>query len=306
MPPVSKYAVQSFGVALVVLALKSAAYWVTGSVALLSDALESIINVAVAGAAYFALRVSITPPDANHPFGHHKAEYFSAVLEGALIILAAAAIFREAMIHFFEPKLLDAPGLGIALNVISSAINAAWGWHLIRIGARERSPALRADGRHVLADAVSSTGAILGVIAAVLTGWLELDAIVAAGIGIYILLSGWRLIKESVGGLMDEAADAATLAIIQASIAKEAQGALEAHDLQTRHAGPVTFIQFHLVVPASMTVAAAHEICDRIENALREKLPGARIAIHVEPENKAKDEGILMRSGAVSTPRGKS
>jgi cation diffusion facilitator family transporter len=306
MRAVSKYAVQSFGVALMVLALKSAAYWVTGSIALLSDALESIINVAVAGAAYFALRVSVTPPDANHPFGHHKAEYFSAVLEGALIVLAAAAIFREAVIHFFEPKQLDAPGPGIALNAVSSAINAAWGWHLIRISRREKSPALKADGRHVLADAVSSTGAVLGVIAAVLTGWLQLDALVAAGIGIYILLSGWRLIKESVGGLMDEAADTATLAIIQASIAKEGQGAFEAHDLQTRHAGPVTFIQFHLVVPASMTVAAAHEICDRIENALREKVPGARIAIHVEPENKAKHEGILMRSGAASTPRGKS
>jgi cation diffusion facilitator family transporter len=302
MPEVSKYAVQSFGVALVVLVLKAAAYWVSGSIALLSDALESIINVAVAGVAFFALRVSMTPPDAKHPFGHHKAEYFSAVLEGALIVLAAAAIFREAAIHFFEPKQLDAPGLGIALNALSSAINAVWGWYLIRIGAREKSPALRAGGRHVLADAVSSTGAILGVMAAVFTGWLQLDALVAACIGIYILFSGWRLVKESVGGLMDEAADAATLAIIQASIAKEGQGALEAHDLQTRHAGPVTFIQFHLVVPATMTVARAHEICDRIENALREEVPGARIAIHVEPENKAKHEGILMRTGAAGRP----
>jgi cation diffusion facilitator family transporter len=302
MSAVSKYAVQSFCVALVVLALKSAAYWVTGSIALLSDALESIINVAVAGAAYVALRVSLTPPDANHPFGHHKAEYFSAVLEGALIVLAAVAIFREAIIHFFDPKDLNAPGLGVAINAVSSVINAVWGWHLIRVGSREKSPALKADGRHVLSDAVSSTGAILGVTAAVLSGWLQLDALVAAGIGMYILLSGWRLIKESVGGLMDEAADTATLAIIQASIAKEGHGALEAHDLQTRHAGPVTFIQFHLVVPASMTVAAAHDICDRIENALREKLPDSRIAIHVEPENKAKHEGILMRSGAAGRP----
>ncbi|MBI4725249.1 MAG: cation transporter, partial [Rhodomicrobium sp.] len=287
MSAISRYAIQSLGMAMVVLALTSAAYWLTGSVALMSDALESIINVVAAGAAYFALRVSVTPPDADHPFGHHKAEYFSAVLEGSMIIVAAFAIFREAAIHFFEPKALDAPGLGIAINAVSSAINAVWGWHLIRIGRREKSPALGADGRHVLADAVSSWGVIIGVIAAVLSGWLQLDALIAAGVGVYILVSGWRLLKESVGGLMDQAADPATLAAIQASIAKAAQGAIEAHDLQTRHAGPVTFIQFHLVVPAAMTVTEAHDICDRIENTLREAVPGARVAIHVEPEDKA-------------------
>jgi cation diffusion facilitator family transporter len=294
---VSRYAIHSLGVALAVLALKSAAYWLTGSVAFLSDALESIINVVVAGTAYFALRISLTPADAEHPFGHHKAQYFSAVFEGALIFVAALAIFREAATHIFEPKQLEAPGLGIAISAISSAINAAWGWQLIRIGRREKSPALDADGRHVLADAVSSTGVVIGLIAAVLSGWMQLDAVIAGGVGIYILISGWRLIKGSIGGLMDESADAATLATIRASIANEAHGALEAHDLQTRHAGPVTFIQFHLVVPASLTVAEAHDICDRIENAIRQTVPGARIAIHVEPENKAKHAGIIMSPG---------
>lgn len=297
MTPLSRYAIQSLGVALVVLSLKSAAYLVTGSVALLSDALESIINVVVAGVAFFALRISIKPPDAQHPFGHHKAEYFSAVLEGALIALAAIAIFREAAQHFFEPVKIVAPGLGVGINALASVINAIWGWRLIRIGRREKSPALNADGRHVMADAVASTGVLAGVIAAVFTGWLQLDAVIAAGVGVYILLSGWRVMKESVGGLMDEAADAETLATIRTCIAKEARGAIEAHDLQTRHAGPVTFIQFHLVVPASMTVTAAHDICDRIESALLEKVPDARIAIHVEPENKAKHAGILLGHG---------
>ncbi len=301
MQAVSRYAIQSLGVALVVTALKGLAWWITGSVALLSDALESIINVAAAGAAYFALRVSATPPDEKHPFGHHKAEYFSAVLEGALIALAAVAIFREAVIHFFEPVQLDAPGLGIAVNVFASAINAVWGWQLLRIGRRERSPALDADGRHVLSDAVSSTGVIIGVTAAVLTGWLQLDAIVAACVGVYILIQGWGLVKDSVGGLMDEAPDEETLARIQDTIAKAAEGAIEAHDLQTRPAGPVTFIQFHLVVPASMTVTRAHDICDRIENALRDTIPGAHVTIHVEPEHKAKHAGIIMRSaGGIS------
>jgi cation diffusion facilitator family transporter len=295
---VSRYAIQSLGVALVVTALKGLAYWITGSVALLSDALESIINVAVAGAAWVALRVSATPPDARHPFGHHKAEYFSAVLEGTLIIVAALAIFREAVIHFFEPREIEAPALGIAINVFASVINAVWGWRLIRIGRREKSPALDADGRHVLSDAVSSTGVVLGLIAVVLTGWLQLDAIVAACVGAYILFAGWGLVKKSVGGLMDEAADPETLAVIKASIAKGAEGAIEAHDLQTRPAGPVTFVQFHLVVPATMTVATAHDICDRIENAIREAVPGAHVTIHVEPENKAKHAGVIMRSAS--------
>ncbi|MGC2631996.1 MAG: cation diffusion facilitator family transporter [Rhodomicrobium sp.] len=300
MTKVITYAIQSLGVALVVLALKSAAYWLTGSVALLSDALESIINVVVAGAAYFALRVSYTPPDAQHPFGHHKAEYFSAVLEGALIALAALAIFREAAEHFLAPVKIDMPGLGIAVNASASVINAFWGWRLIKIGRRERSPALDADGRHVMADAVASTGVVAGLFATVLSGWLQLDAIIAAAVGVYILLSGWQLVKKSVSGLMDEAADAATLAAIRSCIAKAAQGAIEAHDLQTRLAGPATFIQFHLVVPGSMTVAHAHEICDRIENALQDRVPGASVAIHVEPENKAKHAGILLSRGAGS------
>lgn len=296
MQSVSRYAIQSLAVALVVTALKGLAWWITGSVALLSDALESIINVAAAGAAWFALRVSATPPDARHPFGHYKAEYFSAVLEGALIALAAIAIFREAVFHFFEPAALEAPGLGIAVNVVASAINAVWGWHLIRVGRREKSPALDADGRHVLSDAVSSTGVVIGLMAAVFTGWLQLDAIVAACVGVYILVAGWSLMKSSVGGLMDEAADPLTLAAIKESIAQVADGAIEAHDLQTRPSGPVTFVQFHLVVPATMTVSAAHDICDRIENAIHEAVPGARVTIHVEPENKAKHAGIIMRS----------
>jgi cation diffusion facilitator family transporter len=294
MRPISHFAILSLFVALLVLALKTAAYWVTGSVALLSDALESIINVVVAGAAYVALRVSAKPADDNHPFGHHKAEYFSAVLEGALIALAALAIFREAVSHFFTPRPLDAPALGIAVNVTASIINAVWGWQLVKIGRREKSPALDADGQHVLADAVASTGVVLGVFATVATGWLQLDAIVAGAVGVYILLSGWQLVRDSVAGLMDAAVPPETLASINACIAEKGAGAIEAHDIRTRHAGPVTFIQFHLIVPGEMTVAHAHEICDRIEYELKARIEGARVAIHIEPEHKAKKQGILL------------
>ncbi|MBJ7533987.1 cation transporter [Rhodomicrobium vannielii ATCC 17100] len=296
MIALSRYALQSVGVAAFVLALKWLAAALTGSVALWSDALESIINVVVAAVAYFALRLSAKGADANHQFGHYKVEYFSAVLEGALIAVAAIAIFREATASFFDPKALDTPILGLAINGVATVINAGWGWHLTRIGRRERSPALYADGQHVLSDVVSSIGVILGLIAAVLTGWLWLDAVIAACVGAYILTTGWRLVKDSVGGLMDAAADPRTLAAIKKTIGVEANGALEAHDLRTRAAGPVTFIEFHLVVPATMTVSAAHDICDRIEAALNREVPGSRVTIHVEPEDKAKHAGIKTRS----------
>ncbi len=294
MRDVSRYALWSVGVATVVLVLKTAAYALTGSVALLSDALESIINVAVAAAAYIALRVSVKPPDANHPFGHYKAEYFSAVLEGVLIIVASAAIFREVYLHAQSPQSLDAPGAGIALNIVASAINAVWGFRLLRVAKDARSPALIADARHVLADVVSSIGVVGGVIAAVLSGWFFLDLIVAGLAGAYILWSGWRLITESVGGLMDQAVEPEKLAAIRTCIAREAHGAIEAHDIQTRHAGPATFIQFHLVVPSDMTVSSAHDICDRLENSLHDIVPGAHVTIHVEPEDKAKHAGIIV------------
>jgi cation diffusion facilitator family transporter len=294
VPKILSYAAASIAVAIAVLGLKAAAYAVTGSIALLSDALESIINLVVSITTLLALRVSLRPADINHPFGHHKAEYLSSVLEGALIVVAALEIFREAYFHIFEPVPLAAPGLGIALNILASALNAVWGFRLLRVGHEERSPALVADARHVLADVISSAAVVGGVLLAVLTGWLFLDGVIAAAAGLYILLSGWRLLKESVGGLMDEAADRETMEVIKRCIAAEGGGAIEAHDLQTRHAGPVTFVQFHLVVPASMTVSMAHDICDRIEAALRAELPAVRISIHVEPENKVKHAGIQL------------
>ncbi len=303
MQRVSKYALRGLGVAALVSILKAAAYQLTGSVALFSDALESIINLLVAFAAIAAIRVSRQPADDNHPFGHHKAEYFSAVLEGVLIVVAALAIFWQAAHYLVQPVSLTGSGVGIAVNAVALGINAVWGWRLARVGERERSPALLADAKHVQADAAASAGVILGVAAADLTGRMSLDAVAAFGVGIYILFSGWRLLQSSVGGLMDEAASAETLKRIETSIEAAAQGAIEAHDLKTRHAGPVTFIEFHLVVPGGMTVAAAHEICDRIENALSVAVPGARIAIHVEPEEKAKHAGLPLSGGTTSETR---
>ncbi|MET0742524.1 MAG: cation diffusion facilitator family transporter, partial [Microvirga sp.] len=286
-------ALGSIGVGTLVLALKYAAFHVTGSVALYSDALESIINVATAVVAFFAIRVSATPPDSNHPYGHHKAEYFSAVLEGVLIILAALSILHEAYGGILAPKALEAPGLGLAINGVASLVNAAWSWTLIRQGRRLRSPALVADGRHLLTDVVTSAGVILGIGLSVATGWTILDPVLAAAVAANILWSGWGLVKESLSSLMDEALPEAMLVRVREAISANADGAIEAHDLRTRHAGRMTFIDFHLVVPGGMSVTDAHDICDRLERALRIEIEDALITIHVEPDAKAKHAGIV-------------
>ncbi|WP_297772373.1 cation diffusion facilitator family transporter [uncultured Roseovarius sp.] len=295
---IMRLAIGSVIVGLAVLALKAVAWQLTGSLALMSDALESLVNVATALAVIVALRVARRPADDNHPYGHHKAEFFSAVLEGVLIVIAALFILREAYAGFLIPRALDAPLTGLAINAGASLINGAWAVILIRNGRRHRSPALVADGRHLMTDVVSSVGVLIGVVLAFATGWWLLDPIMAALVALNILWSGWVVIKGSLSGLMDEAVSDTELATIRRVIAQAASddAALEAHDLRTRHAGQVTFIDFHLVMPGETTVEAAHDLCDRIEAALMEALPEARVTIHVEPEHKAKHSGIVVLS----------
>lgn len=289
-----KAALASLLIGVVVLALKFAAWWLTGSLALFSDALESIINVVAAGAAFVALRIAAQPADAEHPYGHHKAEYFSAVLEGVLIVVAALLILREAYGGLLAPRAIDAPVLGIAVNALATAINAAWGTALLRWGRRWRSPAIVADGRHVMADVVTSGGVLVGIGLVGATGWLILDPALAALVALNILWSGWVLVRDSIGGLMDQAASPDILGRVRRVISEHGEGALEAHDVRTRHAGTAIFIEFHLVVPGDMTVQASHAICDRLETALECDVEGARVTIHVEPDEKAKQRGVLV------------
>ena len=289
-----KLAIGSIAVGALVLALKTLAWWMTGSVALLSDALESTVNLAAAFAALAAIRVAARPADDNHPFGHHKAEFFSAVLEGVLIIVAALFIFKEAYAGFFSPRVMERPFEGLAVNAVATVINGGWAFVLIRQGRRRKSPALVADGRHLWADVVTSGGVAVGVLLAITTGWWVLDPIMAALVAVNVLWSCFRLVRESLSGLMDEAVSEEILATIRRIIASEANGAVQAHDLKIRHAGSAVFIEFHLVVPGDMTVFDAHEICDRIEAALKSAVSGARISIHVEPEHKEKLNGIMV------------
>jgi cation diffusion facilitator family transporter len=292
--PTARIAAASVAIGVVVLALKFAAWLITGSVALYSDALESIVNVAASVGAMLAIAYGARPPDANHPYGHHKAEYFSVVAEGVLIVVAAISILREAYFGFLAPQPMDAPVEGLFVNGLASLINGVWCWFLISEGRRRRSPALEADGRHLLTDVVTSLGVLVGLVLSVLTGIAILDPLLAALVAINILWSGWRLIRESLGGLMDEAVAPDMLDRIRQIISASGAGALEAHDVRTRNAGRATFIDFHLVVPGAMSVSSAHAICDEIEKALKQEVPDSMITIHVEPEDKAKHHGVVV------------
>ncbi|WP_337844834.1 cation diffusion facilitator family transporter [Thermus sp.] len=281
-----RLATLSLLVALLVLGLKLLAYRLTGSVALLSDALESTVNVAAALLALTAIRIAEKPPDHNHPFGHTKAEYFSAVAEGVLVVLAAFLTAKEALPRLLQPVPLLGLGPGMGLNLLATGLNGGLALLLIRKGRALRSPALVADGYHILSDVLTSLGVLLGVGLAWATGRWWLDPLLALLVAGHILLMGLRLVRESLGGLMDEGLGPEELEHIREVLkAHLAQGALEVHDLKTRRAGPRSFLEFHLVVPGRMSVEEAHRLCDRLEEALKQAVPGLVVTIHVEPES---------------------
>jgi cation diffusion facilitator family transporter len=294
MSRAARLAAGSIVIGILVLVLKAVASWMTGSLAFFSDALESSINVIAAVVALWAVRYGGRPADHDHPYGHQKAEYFAAVLEGALIVCAAALIVYSAVPRLFAPPSVEVDLPGIGLSLAASLINYAWAKRLLREAETLRSPALAADGRHIMSDVVSSVGTGVGIVIAMFTGWSILDPLLAIFVAGSILWSGSTLIRASVGGLMDMAPDAAMRSAIDEAIRQSSEGAIEAHDIRSRVAGSQTFIEFHLVVPGEMSVSESHQICDRIERGIRERLGQAIISIHVEPEEKAKRKGIVL------------
>jgi cation diffusion facilitator family transporter len=287
-------AAASLVIGLIVLGLKLLAWWTTGSIALYSDALESIVNVVTAIVALVAVRLAQKPADATMPYGYQKAEYLSAVVVGVMIIVAAILIAREAVLGFLEPHTIEAPVQGLLISGVATVINVVWAFVLIRYGRKVRSPALEADGKHLLTDVISTIGVLLGLALVFVTGFAQLDSILAGLVALNILWSGWGVIRESVGGLMDVAVPPTVQKTIREVIAANADGAIEAHDIRTRQAGKLTFIDFHLVVPGAMSVEDAHAICDCVEAKLREAVEDVQVTIHVEPENKAKHNGIVV------------
>jgi cation diffusion facilitator family transporter len=279
----TRYAWLSIAAAAATIGLKAAAYLVTGSVGLLSDALESVVNLVAALIALWALRVAAAPPDAGHPHGHDKAELFSSGVEGALIFAAAAAIVASAVPRLIAPRPLEQLGLGLAVSAAASAINFAVARVLLRAGRRERSIALEADGRHLMTDVWTSAGVLVGVALVEATGAPLLDPIVAMGVAAHILWVGFGLVRRSVHGLMDPSLPPDEQRAVEAALdAFRADGATW-HALRTRQAGARRFVAVHVLVPGSWTVLRAHDLAERIEARIGEVVPGAEVVTHLEP-----------------------
>lgn len=299
MTPVLKTAVGSIIAGVLILAVKALAARVSGSTALFSDALETLVNVVSSSLALYALIVAAKPADREHPYGHAKAELLSAVATGAMILAAAGLICERAVGELLHPKplapLAGALGIGLALNLLGGLLNGAWAGVVFFIGRRGNSPALVADAEHLLSDLYSTAGILVALLAA---GWFRLpilDPLIALAIAAQIAFMGSKTVLRSVSGLLDEAPPPEVTARVQTLLRAHATGAIEAHDLRMREAGNARFLEFHLIVPGAMSVTEAHAICDRIEAALQAEMPGVIVTIHIEPEAKAKQEGVLVR-----------
>lgn len=277
-------------VSIIVVGIKFYAYIITGSSAFYSDALESLINVAAAIISCFAIYIGSKPADENHAYGHYKAEYISAAVEVLLIIVVAILILLQLGETVYkawhgsyvmpDTTLLTA----IIINVVASVLNLVWGGWLLRVAKSQRSPALEADGWHLLTDVVTSIGIMVGVWLAYWFNLIILDWLVAAAMGVFLLWQAGRLLKKSIDGLMDHVIPSDDLQLIKQIIKDSAIGAIEFHDLKTRAAGRAMFIEFHLIVASAMPVGAAHDICDKIEDNLLKAFANAHITIHIEPE----------------------
>ena len=283
LPSLARYAWLSVATALATMALKGVAAWLTGSLGLLSDALESFVNLGAALIALYALRVAARQPDEKHPFGYTKAEYFSSAMEGGLIAIAAVAIVAAAVPRLIEPQPILRFDVGIFLSLLAAALNLGTALVLLRAGKRHYSIALEADAHHLLTDVWTSIGVVAGVGATVLTGWLALDPLIAIAVAVHILWVGTRVVHRSVLGLMDRALPEPDLERIRAILDAYRADGLDYHALRTRRAGRLRLVDMHLLVPGEMSVREAHRIADEIEAKIRAQLPGAAVLTHLEP-----------------------
>jgi cation diffusion facilitator family transporter len=287
----------SIAAALLTMALKGTAWWLTGSVGLLSDAAESLVNLAAALVAYFALVYSSRPVDRDHTYGHEKIEFFSSGLEGILIFLAALAIGWSAIDRLVvgaKPHDLE---IGLALSLTAALVNLAVARILLRVGRECNSIVLEADGQHLMTDVWTSAGVLIGLLIVRLTGLDWLDPVVALAVALHILVTAWHLVRRSFDGLMDRALPDDEVKRLRDVIGKHLGAGMTFHALRTRKAGARSFADFHLLVPGEMTVAAAHDVADRIESALEREAGVLEVTIHVEPVEAASawQDSALLR-----------
>ena len=277
------YTYLSIAAAIMTIALKTEAYFLTGSVGLLSDAMESLINLVAALAAFWALSFAATPADEDHPFGHNKAEYFSSGLESILIVIAAIGIGVVAWGRLFSPQPLEQIGWGLILSLIATVINGFVAWVLLRAGRRLRSITLRADAHHLLTDVWTSAGVTAGILLVKLTGWLILDPIIALLVAASILVSGVRLLRETSAGLLDTALPQADRDRITSIFSVYERDGIRFHALRTRVAGSRGFVSFHLLVPGEWTIQRGHDLCEQVEQEIVHALPGTNVIAQMEP-----------------------
>jgi cation diffusion facilitator family transporter len=302
----TKWAWLSIAAAIVTIGLKSAAYLMTGSVGLLSDAMESVVNLVAAVVALVALSIAARPADDTHHFGHGKAEYFSAGAEGLMILIAAALIIWSAIDRLIHPQELESLGLGLLVTLVATGVNGVVGWLVLRAGRRHRSITLVADGKHLLTDVWTSAGVIIGVGLVAVTGWLPLDSIVAIGVAINILWIGSGLVRHALNGLMDRALpkeeEDLVLGELRTIAARYPAGDVSFHAIATREAGRQRFVSMHVLVPGDWNVTQGHDLLESVEEAIMEVLPGADVHTHLEPKDdprsyEGRDGGIVITSG---------
>jgi cation diffusion facilitator family transporter len=283
----TRFILLSIAAALATITLKGSAWLLTGSVGFLSDAAESIVNLVAAIVALIAIRVAIRPPDDDHAYGHEKAEYFSAGAEGVLILIAAAGIVVVAVTRLFNPAPLTDVGLGVAVSAAASVLNLVVALLLVRVGREQRSITLEADGRHLMTDVWTSIGVIAGIVAVSITGWERLDPIVALFVALNIVRTGVQLLRRATGGLMDHALEPAEREAIEAVLDSYRDDGVDFHALRTRQSGRRAFVSVHVLVPGDWSVHQGHELAERVERDVRERLPYATVFTHVEPKEDA-------------------
>ena len=297
--PLTSYAWLSIGAALVTLTLKLFAWWLTNSVGLLSDALESLVNLGAAVIALLALWVAAQPPDEDHAFGHTKVEYFSSGIEGALILLAAAGIAWNAVERLLHPHALESVGLGVGISVAASIVNLIVARILMRAGTKEHSVTLRADAHHLMSDVWTSVGVVVAILLVAWTGWLWLDPVVGLLLAVHILWMGVRLVRESMLGLMDTGLPPEEMNAIREVLGRYEQEGVQHHALRTRQAGAWRFMSVHILVPGDWTVREGHELVEKLEDEIRRCVPRLTVTTHLEPlEDPASWDDVKLDRGA--------
>jgi len=279
----TKFAWLSIGTAIATITLKAIAYFLTGSVGLLSDAFESLVNLAVAIIALIMLKIAEQPPDEEHHYGHTKAEYFASIIEGLFIFIAAVAIILSAVDRIIHPKIIEQAFLGLGISIIASIVNYVVAQKLLKVGKKHHSITLEADGQHLMTDVITSIGVIIAVFLVAITGWKILDPVVAILVAINIIFTGSKLIKRSVLGLLDTSISRGELDIIKSVFNKYERKGLEFHGLRTRQSAQRRFVSFHVLTPGSWSIKKGHDILEDIEKEIRDSIEKVTVSTHLEP-----------------------